>query len=464
VGIQGAHLDGDPLGLRSEVVTLTRGGFFAETIDDLDDDFAPEVPDSIPRHGDPRKAYPKIRRIDDPTQFAWYQRASKLGKPIESAYLLDRAERRQVAYGMGRRPDLVMEAAALADLEEPGNKRVAERIADDAIVAAGGGQAARKGTAFHKLRERRDAGEDLSHLGPEALAALDAWSAIADRFTWHGSEQFVVCDRWQAAGTYDALWSPRWPMTAPDGTRVLPGERLIVDLKSGAWGRDMWGAGYLAQLAVYANGVPYVHVDDAAAEGRLAQGFDPAFEPDNGRRSWPDGFEPRQDWALIPHVPVDSPEDAELVWVDLRIGARMAEHAATIMADRKAAKDGFAPAELPAPPVEAGRERIELGAYAGVLATVDAIDRHPPMPGEPGYCPGCDYDTHRCGGCGAPTTHEQGNDCGGHLLDHIAYAEDGDELTRLWQLNVAVWTDEHTAAVQARLAQLSNGSTEVRTS
>lgn len=393
-------------------------GFFDETEHDLDDG-TPEVPESIPRHGDPRKAYPKIRRVDDPTRFEWYQRASKLGKPIESAYLVDRADRRQIVYGMSRRDDLVAAAEAVSDLamvrsaDLPADvdkyqkaeinqaKRELERIADEAVKAAGGGQAAAKGTAFHKLRERRDRGEDLAFLGPKRWAALEKWSEIADRFTWHGSEQFVVCDRFQAAGTYDALWSPKWPMTATDGTRILPGELLIVDLKSGIWGTDMWGPCYLAQLADYANGVPYVHVDDEAA----AAG-------DNGRRPWPDGTAPRTDYALIPHVPVDSPEDAGLVWVDLRIGARMAEHAATIMADRKLASEGFAPAELPEPP---GGSALEVDVTEAIAWA-------------------------------------------------IRQARTTDELTAAWEFWREEWGPAETDLASRRWAELSNGSTEVRTS
>jgi hypothetical protein len=301
---------------------------------------------------------------------------------------------------MGRHEDLVLEAQAVAGLEDKADKDELLRIADRAVELSGGNAAAAKGSALHKLRERRDRGEDLAFVGPKTWAALEAWSAMASRFTWHGSEQFVVCDRWRAAGTYDALWSPRWPMTAPDGTVLGPDDRLITDLKSGKWGPEWWGATYSAQLATYAHGLPYVHVSDELATAG-----------DDGRREWSTVSGPRQDWALIPHVPLEHPEDAGLWWVDLRQGAFLAELAVDIRGARKL--DGlFLPAELPVEVIEQARE----------VATVVEV----PAPRE-------DFD--------AP-------------LFLISQAKTMAEIDELYEQNKDRWTPDLTEAVKARIPEL----------
>lgn len=361
-------------------------------------DETPEVPDDVPRHGNPNDGRPRIRHADDPTKLSFYWRASSYGKQMEDHYLIHRAEKRKIVWAMARYESLQMESQAVEHLDEPADadehtlkrwkagKRELESIAEDAIKAAGGREASAKGTALHKLRERRDNGEDLAFVGPKTYAALDAWSRMADRFTWHGSEQFVVFDRWQVAGTYDALWSPRGIMHAPDGTRITPDDRLTVDLKSGAWTIDNKRITYGVQLVPYAHGVPYRHVGDEEAAAGVS-----------GRYEWADGIAPRTDWALIPHVPISSPEDAGLIWVNLRRGYALGEGARLIKEAQKI-DDLFYPAELP---------------------VIDPTAR---------------------------TEHE--------LMRLIRDARTGEECDALWQRNQAVWTDACTAKVIARLAAI----------
>lgn len=439
-------------------MALQRGGLSADAFF-ADPDETPEVPAEIPRHkGNDR---PKIRRVDDPTKFTYYHRASKFGEVITNPFLIHRAERRQIVWGMSRYESLRMEAQAVAGLEEQADKRELERIAKEAVRAAGGSEAAAKGSALHKLRERRDRGEDLAFVGPKTWAALEAWSAMADCFTWHGSEQFVVCDRWLSAGTYDALWSPRWPMTAPDGTLIQPGERLIVDLKSGAWGANVWGATYGVQLAVYAHGVPYVHVPDEDAK-----------DGDGGRLPWPHGVAPRQDWALIPHVPIESPEDAGPAWVNLRRGAQLAE-LAVAWREAQDVSDLFLPAELPAEPVAPAPERIEVVQRpAGPpFSTSDQGEAfiagrcarcvHRTAEGEP-----CDDFTPALVGEWPEILHRSdatpvGVECSkfakpseSTLIEQIVAATSAAELTALWERHADIWHEGHTGAAQVRLAEL----------
>lgn len=360
------------------------------------DDETPEVPESIPRHAG--NGRPKIRHADDPTVMSYWDRASGFGKGLESSFLIDRAENRQVVFGLSRRADLVELAQAVDGITETADKEELTRIAGMAKEFAGGNVASNRGTALHKLSERADAGLDLSHVSPELREALAVWRDIVGRFEIHATEVFVVCDRWEVAGTFDRVVSPRGTMTAPDGTVIIPDDRLIMDLKSGAWDPSYWGATYSAQQAIYAHAVPYVHVsDEAAAGGDVVDTVPVSDEGDNGRREWPDGIVPRTDWALIPHVPIGSPQDAGLWWVDLRQGALDAD-AAAARRESERRSNRFLPAELPVPVVE--------------------------QVGDP-------------------------------VLATIAASRSEKDLTGAWVAHQDEWRDVHTNAARARLAELA---------
>lgn len=330
----------------------------------VDGDDVPEVPASIPRHaGNDR---PKIRHSETTSRFSYYARASAFGKVIEDSYLLHRRELRAVAYGMSRRDDLVLAAAAVEAFEDRDNpvahktiRDELQRIAFEAMGPAGLDRAASRGTAFHKLSERADCGADLAFLGPKAHAALEQWRRIMGGFEVLGAEQFVVNDELLAGGSYDRLLSPLEPLPVivpVDGVMtqvalIEPGEAIIADLKSGRTS-DYFGPCYAVQQWVYASGTPYVHVNDLTAAGG-----------DSGRRGWPDGRAPRRDWALIPHIPIDAPEDAGLMWVNLARGEQLAE-LAQMIGDARRFDDLFYEAPIP----------IGRDAPYDPLARADALD------------------------------------------------------------------------------------------
>jgi hypothetical protein len=421
------------------------------------EDEDPEIPESIPRHkGNGR---PKIRHADDPTQMSYWARASSFAKGVESTFLLDRYNERLVARGMAVSPDLCDLAAVLAGIEEPADKEELTRIAGLAKTAAGGDRKANSGTALHKLRERRDRGEDLAFVPAKLWAALEAYCALMENLTIHASEQFVVCDRWRAAGSFDVLASPApgHELIAPDGEIFTEQDRLIGDLKSGARVDELGRIERAVQQAVYAYGTPYEHVSDEVA----AQGV-------SGRLPWPDWQAPGQErnygvpsrtWALIPHVPLESPEDAALWWVDLTKAARIADEVAKLHELRKL--DGLiVPAEAPQPAqgsMDAGRgqPRKSPGERAGLVGReFPTIPGAAPLVQEP-----------------APlrevlpmVVRELGQLAHAAVLEAIELAADRAALDELWDKHEHEWRDEWTAAVRARLGQFSNGSTEVRTS
>lgn len=193
----------------------------------------PEVPDEIPRG---RSGRPNIRALradgtDDPAKLVSYTRASTLGKALEDQTGLDIWRKRMVTWGLGRDKALVLAAASVATTTEDADKGELDRIAEEALTIARASSGATRGTALHKLSEQRDAGTNLSHLPTDAMAALDAYSRLMAGFEVIASETFVVCDALETAGSFDRLVSPRWPMEAPDGSTIEPGDRLILDLK-----------------------------------------------------------------------------------------------------------------------------------------------------------------------------------------------------------------------------------------
>jgi hypothetical protein len=265
---------------------------------------APEVPDEIPRHKNPRDARPWIRkpdlewRVTDPAagRGDYYTRASSFGKVLENGFGLGLWRIRNVVWGLSRRPDYYDQAQAIASAEDG---KALDEVAGKAEEYAKGSAGATSGTALHVLSERKDRGEDLAYLGPRMWDALEIWRELTQHFVTHASELFVVWDAHRVAGTLDRLWSLArgYGMVAPDGTVFSGADRLVGDLKSGK-SATKFGPCYALQQKPYANGVPYTHR--------------------SGRGEWPGGIAPSTSWALIPHVPLDTPDDAALWWVDLR--------------------------------------------------------------------------------------------------------------------------------------------------
>lgn len=365
-------------------MALKRGGAPAAVLPDE----TPEVPGDVPRD---RWDRPLITPPGGGKPVA-YTRASTLGKTIEDGYHLSKWGQRNVALGLSRRPDLVALAAAVRTNE--GDDRAAlDDIAERAHEAAEGDRGANVGTALHKLSERRDAGEDLSYLPAELAAALDAYSRCMAPLRVLASETFVVHDELQTAGTFDRVVAPRGELVAPDGMRFGHEDALVLDLKTGkAESAKYWGAGYAVQQAVYAHGQPY-----RTGRGRL--GWSEALNAATP-------IDPPSDrWALILHVPSDSPDDAGLVWVNLELGAALAELAVEVRKARKV-KGLF---------TECHVEPIKMPAPAAPPAQVVKLA----------------------------------------LIAALRQAPDEAALDALWQANQGIFDDDCLRMVRARLAELA---------
>lgn len=189
---------------------------------------------------------------------------------------------RQVALGMGQRPDLVLAAAAA----NPADKRALGDIADKAKEAAMSSAAADIGTALHSLTERIDRGLEVGHVPAEYRADLEAYKRATDGIEWRGIETFRVFDDWQVAGTADRI-----------GVFPQKGDRLLIaDIKTGSI--DYAAHKIAMQLAMYSRAVPY----DIATDKR---GDDPGrIDPNIG---------------VIIHLPAGKGE-CELIEVDIGRG------------------------------------------------------------------------------------------------------------------------------------------------
>lgn len=396
-----------------------------------------EIPGDIPRNGHGR---PQIRRLledgrEDPTTLVSYTRASALGDRLEDAFGLGVWTQRMIVWGVTHDPALRARAQAVAsydDPERPDDKRELRAIADEALVICRASSGADRGTAAHHLGELWDDGAELGHLEDDLTAWVAKYAELMAGFVVHAREGFVVCDELGAAGSYDRLVSPRWPMVAPDGAVITPDDVLVDDLKTGREAKN-FGPCYAVQQPVYANGRPYSH--------------------EHGRGAWPTpgGRAPRTDWSLILHIPVESPEDGAWWWVDLRAGMELARIAARVGELRRTAGT-FLPAEPPAPPgpphpIEATLPELET-----------SIDEAAEQP-SPSICTECDEptapDREICPPCTEAIQASLHSKRERTIVGLIHAARSLDDLGQIWErYGSDGWTPACTAAANAHADKL----------
>ena len=188
----------------------------------------------------PRDRYgrPMILQPGAKTKRVAYRRTTTFVGCLEDTYNLMAWKNRQVAIGMGQRPDLVL-AAAAADKED---KRAFNEIADKATEHALASASATTGTALHALTERLDRGQELGHVPDPYGDDLKAYEAATAGINWLGIEAFRVHDDWKVAGTADRIG------------RSPNGRLRIFDIKTGSIDYPHKMA---MQLAMYARSLPY---------------------------------------------------------------------------------------------------------------------------------------------------------------------------------------------------------------
>lgn len=422
-----------------------------------------EVPAGIPRG---RGQKPKIRKMVDGVEtdeLVEYTRASSLGKVLENQFLIHRAQIRKTVFGMSRRPDLVLKAAAIETATEKADKVELSTVAEAAMTFAGEGWAATSGSALHRMSEQMDAGKDLSHLPEQVLAALHRYRELMSLVYIVASETFVVCDSLQAAGTYDRVIELlnhtevrytdvsgiEWVHTLPAGTR------LILDLKTN---KDAmyFGAVYECQEAVYGNGVPYT--------------------AENGRGEWPDGLAPNNEWGLILHLPIESLEDAGWYWVDLRHGYTLAQLAEQHRIETSV--KSFWPTDLEPMTLSVESAHIPVTEDEPDTETLVELDRLISEAGSEAELTALWVghqdvwtEVHSAAAkaradelvavaklwASDPPTVDMTI---GHLLVLVQGAESEDVLGALWEGNKEIWCEKHSIAAKARIHDLYSDDPE----
>lgn len=236
-----------------------------------------------------------------------WQRTTTFAKMCSDTFNLTQWQMRNVAVGLGRRPDLLALAATL-DISDDAKKL--NDVCSQAKEAAGGSAAANTGTALHSFTEAHDEGrmrdvpEAYTHRLREYKAALDrAGIEILPEYI----ERVSVSTRWQVAGTYDRV------VRLPDGTYA------IFDLKTGK--NLSYGLLEIAiQLAVYADCV------NTAGVWNYHTGV------------WEKHPKVRKDFAIVAHLPAAG-TGCQLYKIDLNIGRKGADLCAAVRDLRKLNKN-----------------------------------------------------------------------------------------------------------------------------
>lgn len=190
----------------------------------------------------------------------YYKRTTNWIDVIQDEYLLKQWGKRNVAWGMSQRPDLVLLAATCRpnhdELQDEEDKHTLDDIAKQASDVAGSSTKATIGTSLHKLTHQMDRGDTLGFVPEPYPADLKAYAEVTKGIEWVAVEQFRTFDHW-----VDPKCAHKWgecKCTGVAGTvdRIgwYKGRLCIMDIKTGSSWNE---AGFAMQLAMYARMVPY---------------------------------------------------------------------------------------------------------------------------------------------------------------------------------------------------------------
>lgn len=166
-----------------------------------------------------------------------YRRTTTFVGCLEDTYNLMAWKNRQVAIGLGQRPDLVLAAAS----SDPDDKKRFNEITEKACEHALSSASATTGTSLHALTERLDRGQKLGHVPDPYGADLKAYEKATTGIEFTSIEAFRVHDEWKVAGTTDRVG-------------YYNGRLTIMDIKTGSIDFPHKMA---MQLAMYARSTPY---------------------------------------------------------------------------------------------------------------------------------------------------------------------------------------------------------------
>lgn len=290
-----------------------------------------------------------------------YTRATTFAGTLDDTSMLTKWKMRNVAIGVARSKALQMGALA-ADPQDRSGKKTLDEIAENALAAANGSDAATTGTALHSFTEKIERGQPLGYVPEEYLPDLDAYRGLLarERIETIAVEGFCVLDDLGVGGTYDRLNRTPLGLLTPDG-RDLAAEGLDVvgDVKTG--GIDFAIGKIGMQLAEYSLSEDYDHRNGARAP--------------LGTFSALPGKTPRpvsQDWGIIIHLPAGT-GTASLVWVNLTVPRAALQLARDVRAYRAGARNlssKFASISSAAPPPVTAAEALRAATTVAELRAV----------------------------------------------------------------------------------------------
>lgn len=239
----------------------------------------------------------KLPKRDDLTKHVSYTRATTVAASPNDMHGLMEWSKKQVAIGMGRRPDLVQLAASA----NPDDKNKFRQIVEEAEEAGGSTTKRNTGTAVHAAIEEHNRGNTppllfSSEVEQYCAALAEAGLTPVPELV----ERIVVNHEHMIAGTPDI------------GLKDVDGNLYVGDLKTGS---VEYPAAMAIQLAIYATAHNLVSTNFAE-------------------------YEPIPEWSqtrgVIIHLPPDG--ECQLHWIDLQAGHRGLQIALDVRQWRSEAK------------------------------------------------------------------------------------------------------------------------------
>ncbi len=312
--------------------------------------------------------------LPDPETGTWrpWTRATTWAASASDTYSLTKWKMRMVAKGVATRRDLYGLAASLP-LED---KKAFDALTDDAIDAAGGGEAANLGTTLHNFTADLDRGNHPDIPAPwdrDVAAYRSTLYALNVRAYPRYVERTVIVPEFGVAGTFDRIVE-------------FEDQLYIADVKTGADLSYAWGE-IAVQLALYANAEAMWNQDDGT--------YEPYPVVDRGR-------------AIVIHLP-EGQAKCDLYWVDILAGWIAAQMCGEVRAWRTR-KDLAVPFDRLEEQLKASVEQAS-GAARGAAGAESlpagvAGDALPP----PALVVSQDGDAERTDGSAAPEKSGTGGD------------------------------------------------------
>lgn len=195
-------------------------------------------------------------------------RSSKYAEGIADSYMLDLWRHRMILAGLVADPEILEKVASAMRDKDPldvvkNERSFLNKMADNAMTAAGGDRRSTAGTTLHKYTEEVDAGtRALADVPDEyrrdAAAYVHALNNCGFRPVKGLIERSVYCDDLKVSGTFDRVLEcvRDTGVLDLDGrkTTIHAGEFVIGDVKSGDNIKHPW-LEILIQESIYAHGV-----------------------------------------------------------------------------------------------------------------------------------------------------------------------------------------------------------------